>query len=168
MNVYDAVDGLKERMECRRVREEKLTNLPDSLNARDYFEWPGDEHSSKKLADTRVSFGRTERDEVQCLSNLRFTSIHSPFYIQIVYRHARANHLSHMGYADFYKCKRNIRGRVDFTGAWMQSTIEHFSVFSCQDGLSLGDESAMVPVQHETIGRKRLAFGLCAMFDPAR
>ena len=66
----DAVDGVKESMECRRLREEKLTNPLDSLNARDYFEWTGDEQSSKKLADTRVSFGRTEKDEVQCLSTL--------------------------------------------------------------------------------------------------
>ena len=70
MNMNDAVDGVKESMECRRLREEKLTNPLDSLNARDYVEWTGDEHSSKKLADTRVSFDRTEKNEIQCLSKL--------------------------------------------------------------------------------------------------
>ena len=140
--------SVKERVECRRLREEKLTNLPESLNARDYFEWPGNDQSSKKVADTRISFGRTEKNEVQCLSNLSFTSIHSPFHIEdlTVHRHARAKHLSHMGHADFYKCKLNIRGCVNFTGAWVQSTIEHFLVFSCQDGATLSDESALVLV----------------------
>ena len=40
-------------------------------------------------------------------------------------------------------------------------------MFSCQEGSSLGDESALVPVQNETIGRNRLAFALCAITDSA-